>query len=134
METVSYIRIFNQVIDEFFVELIETFPEETSIKVNYTLFKTLIKVNVKKTCIEFMEKSSPFLEKILNRDEQFFLSKDKPGFLDSLNIEKIWTPGLSPVTKQAIWKYIQSFLAIGCKIVEMPMESQILINKIIKLK
>jgi hypothetical protein len=33
--------IFNQIIDEFFIELIDIFPEETKIKVQYTLFQTL---------------------------------------------------------------------------------------------
>jgi hypothetical protein len=78
-----------------------------------------------------MTKSIPFLEKIAMRDEQFFLGKEKPGLLDALNIEKIWTVDLSPVTKEAIWKYIQSFFTIGIKVVEMPSETHAIINYII---
>uniref|UniRef100_A0A6C0B073 Uncharacterized protein n=1 Tax=viral metagenome TaxID=1070528 RepID=A0A6C0B073_9ZZZZ len=129
--SVSYVKIFNQVVDEFFSELIEIFPEETKIKVKYTLFQTIVSANAKKPCTEFMTKSIPFLEKIAMRDEQFFLGKEKPGLLDTLNIEKIWTPELSPVTKQAIWRYIQSFFTIGIKIVEMPPETHGIINYII---
>ena len=131
MNNVSYVKIFNQVVDEFFSELIEIFPEENKIKVKYTLFQTLVSANAKKPCTEFMKNSIPFLEKIAMRDEQFFLGKEKPGFLDTLNIEKIWTPDLSPVTKDAIWKYIQSFFTIGVKVVEMPPETHQIINYII---
>jgi len=131
MNNVSYVKIFNQVVDEFFSELIEIFPEENKIKVKYTLFQTLVSANAKKPCTEFMKNSIPFLEKIAMRDEQFFLGKEKPGFLDTLNIEKIWTPDLSPITKDAIWKYIQSFFTIGVKVVEMPPETHQIINYII---
>ena len=53
----SYIKIFNQGGVEFFNELIDFFPEENSIKVKYTLFRTIIKINVKKPCLEFMKKN-----------------------------------------------------------------------------
>jgi hypothetical protein len=129
--SVSYIKIFNQVVDEFFNELMEMFPEEKKIKVQYTLFQTIIKANSKKPCYEFMSKSIPFLEKVAMRDEQFFIGNDKPQLLEALNIEKIWTPNLSQNTKTAIWRYIQSFFTIGIKIIEMPPETHEIINYII---
>ena len=128
---VSYIKIFNQVVDEFFNELIEIFPEEKKIKVQYTLFQTISKANSKRVCSEFMTKSVPFLEKVALRDENFFIGEDKPQLLEALNIKKIWTPELSQVTKNAIWKYIQSFFTIGIKVIEMPQETHNIINYII---
>jgi hypothetical protein len=128
--SVSYVKIFNQIIDEFFNELIDIFPEEPKIKVRYTLFQTICKANAKKPAIEFMTKSIPYLEKIAMRDEQFFISPDTPGFLQALNVEKIWNT-VSDNTKTAIWKYIQSFFTIGVKIVEMPQETHEIVNYII---
>jgi hypothetical protein len=128
--SVSYIKIFNQVVDEFFNELIDIFPEEPKIKVQYTLFQTIIKANAKKPAVEFMIKSLPYLEKIALRDEQFFISHDTPQFLQALNVEKIWKT-VSDNTKNAIWKYIQSFFTIGVKIVETPPETREIINYII---
>jgi len=132
--SVSYVKIFNQVIDEFFNELIEIFPEEKKIKVQYTLFQTIIKANAKKPCVEFMTKSIPFLEKVAMRDEQFFIGDERPQLLEALNVKKIWTPDLSPVTKNAIWKYIQSFYTIGINIVEMPPETHQILEYIINYK
>jgi len=128
--SVSYVKIFNQIIDEFFNELIDIFPEEPKIKVQYTLFQTIIKANAKKPAVEFMTKSIPYLEKIAMHDEQFFISPDTPQFLQALNVEKIWKT-VSENTKTAIWKYIHTFFTIGVKIVEMPQETHGIINYII---
>jgi hypothetical protein len=130
----SYIKIFIQVVDEFFTELIEIFPEENKIKVQYTLFQTIIKANAKKPCTDFMIGSIPYLEKVALRDEDFFIGENKPAILEALNIKNVWTPDLSQVTKNAIWKYIQSFFIIGVKIVEMPPETHNLLNYIIQQK
>ena len=128
---ISYIKIFNQVVDEFFNELMEIFPEEQNIKVKYTLFQTLAKANVKKPCMEFMIKSIPYLEKVAMRDEEFFTGEDTPNIIQALNVKNVWND-LSPQTKQAIWKYIQSFFAIGVNIVEMPPETHSILEYIIQ--
>jgi hypothetical protein len=123
--------MFNLVVDEFFNELIEIFPEEKKIKIQHTLFQAIIKANAKKPCTEFMIKSIPYLEKVAMRDEDFFIGDNKPQLLEALNIKKIWTPGLSQVTKDAIWKYIQTFFAVGINVVEMPPDTHEVINYII---
>ena len=134
MEYISYTKIFNQTVDEFFRELIDIFPEETKIKVQYTLFQTLISANAKQPCTRFMTGSIKYLEQIAARDEEFFKSADKQGILQSMNIEKLWTDDLSPVTKNAIWRYIQSFFTIGIKVIEMPPETHDIIQYIIDYK
>ena len=124
-------KLFNKTVDEFFTELIEIFPEETKIKVQYDLFQTLCKTNIRKPCTDFMIGSVKYLEKIAMRDEEFFIGEDKPGLLRSMNWDKIWTPDLSDNTKTAIWNYIRSFFTIGIKVVEMPPETHELIAYII---
>jgi hypothetical protein len=134
LSQVEYIRIFNQLIDEFFRELIDIFPEETKIKVQHNLFQSLCKSNFKKPCTDFMLGSIDYLEKISMKDEDFFKGTNKPDLLTSMNFEKLWTPELSPVTKEAIWKYIKSFFAIGVNAIQMPEESLPLIYFIINQK
>ena len=102
---------------QFFKELIDIFPEETKIKVQYNLFQSLCKANIRKPCSEFILGSIPYLEKIAMRDENFFLSSDKPNLLSSMNIEKLWASGISDNTKNAIWNYIKSFFVIVIKII-----------------
>jgi len=124
----TYIKIFNQIVDEFFNELIEIFPEETKIKTKYILFQGIIKVNIKKVCLEFMINIIPYLEQIAMRDEQFFLGNGKPKILEGIDL---WKTDLSPATKIAVWKYIQSLITIGSNVIEMPEEKHNLISYII---
>lgn len=128
---VSYVKMFNQVVEEFFRELIEIFPEENKIKVQHNLFQTLCKSNVKKACNDFMIGSIPYLEKICMKDENFFKGADSPTFLNLMGFENIWTPDLSDNTKSAIWNYIKSFFTLGSKVVNMPSDSLPLIEYII---
>ena len=131
MTHVSYIKIFNQMVDEFFRELVEIFPEESKIKVNYNLFQAMCKTNVRKQCNDFMFGSIPYLEKICMKDEDFFKGNERPTFLNSMGFENIWTDSLSVNTKNAIWNYIKSFFTIGYKIIAMPTDSIPLIEYII---
>jgi len=125
---VSYPKLFNQVVDEFFNELMEIFPENNNVKVKYNLFQTISSVNVKKPATDFMNRVVPYLEQIAMKDEAFFTSEHAPTVI------KEFGPHLhnaTESTKQAVWKYIKSFITIGNYIVEMPLETHALINYII---
>jgi hypothetical protein len=131
MNSVEYYRLFNQVVDEFFRELIEIFPEENKIKVQHNLFQTMCQANFKKPCNDFILGSVQYLEKIAMRDETFFKGEDKPDLLKSMNFERIWTDTLSSVTKDAIWRYIKSFFSIGVNVIQVPENAMVYINYII---
>ena len=132
MENISYIKIFNQVVDEFFTELIEMFPNENKIKVRYALFQTVSKTNVKKTCRDFMYGSVNYLEKIAMKDGSLFTGADKPNLLNEMNFDSLWSSGISENTKEVIWKYIKTFFTLGIKIIEMPPQTHALIKYIIE--
>ena len=131
MNNVSYVKIFNQVVDEFFRELIEIFPEESKIKVQYNLFQTLRSTNIKKACNDFIIGSIPYLEQICMKDENFFKGNQRPSFLNLMGFENIWTDDLSQNTKQAIWNYIKSFFTIGIKVIQIPDDKLPLVEYII---
>ena len=132
MDQISYLKIFNQVVDEFFKELILIFPEEKKIKVRYSLFQTICKTNARKTCNDFMIGSVRYLEKIAMKDPVLFLGDDKPPLLDQMNFSVLWNSGISDHTKEVIWKYIKTFFTIGIKVVDMPVETHSIIQYIIK--
>ena len=115
---VSYIQVFNQVVDEFFRELMCMFPTENKIKVNHALFQTMCKTNVRKPCNDFMQGVLPYLELIANKDDQLITGNAKPGIIDSNNLDVLW-PGMSDNSKKNIWKYIQTFIIIGTKIINV---------------
>ena len=129
---ISYIKLFNQVVDEFFRELINIEPGETKIKVQYNLFQTICKTNVRKPCNEFMNNIILYLDKLIIKDESIFSDPENmPSFIEKINFHIIW-PTLSENNKNVIWKYIKTFLIFGVHIVELPEDVVNMINYIIK--
>lgn len=117
----SYLKLFNKVVDEFLIELMELFPENNKIKVQYSLFQTLVKSNARKVPNDFMINSIPYLEKICMKDITFFQGSDN-FFLTRIGFETIW-PELSENTKEKIWIYLKTLFSIGSQIIELPQET-----------
>jgi hypothetical protein len=117
--------------DQFLLELMEIFPENNSIKTRYVMFKTLVTVNPEKLPNEFMVRIIPYLGKIAARDNNVFIGDDAPDIINKLNINKYLFLTLSENNKNALWQYLKSFIQVGSKVVEMPQETQKIINYII---
>ena len=114
-------QAFTSVMDEFLNELCETFPEEKKIKVYYNSFKTMKKVNSRQILEQFMKEASKHSEKIVNRDESYFMNSEAE-FLKEMNIEKWWTDDLSSGTKDAIWQYLNTLYVLGTTISNIPQD------------
>ena len=111
-------QAFNSMMQEFIEELIETFPEEKSLKVQYNAFLTLKKTNSKKVVEGFMANINPYVEAINQKDENVF--KQDIEFLKKINISKWWTDDLSENTKSAIWQYLSTLVMLGTTITSIP--------------
>jgi hypothetical protein len=109
------VSAFNDMLDQFLVELKETFPEEPSFKKYYNSFDLMRGVNPKK-CVEvFMQEITPYAQQIMTKDESVFQKLE-------LDIKKHWTPDLSSATKDAIWQYLQTLNILGMTITAIPPE------------
>jgi hypothetical protein len=128
------VSAFNEMMDQFMVELKETFPEEKAIGKYYTGFDLLKKSNPRKCVVGFMDEVTPFASQIMNKDESFFLDeKNKlPAILDEMHIRQHWTPELSQTTKDAIWQYLQTLYMLGTTIVNIPSDTLNMIEKVAK--
>jgi hypothetical protein len=117
----SSLQAFISVMDEFLQELTKTFPEEKQIKVYYNTFKTMKKVNSRKILDSFMAEVQKHSDKIINKDESYFLDTDDE-FLNSLNIKKWWKDDISDATKAAIWQYMNTLFVLGTTINSIPQD------------
>ncbi len=115
------IKLFNQVVNEFLTQLMEIFPENNKIKVQYSLFETLAKSNARKIPNDFMINSIPYLEKICMKDATFFQNTDN-FFLTRIGFDTIW-PELSENTKETIWVYLKTLFTIGSQLIQLPPET-----------
>jgi hypothetical protein len=130
MTTVS---AFNDTLDQFVAELVDTFPEEKTFKKYQLSLEIIRKTNARQSLNTFMSSVKSFSDKIMNRDDSFFLEDaTKIEFLSDLNICKIWTPDLSVNTKNAIWQYLQTLYLLGATISALPQDALSMIEDVAK--
>ena len=128
------VSAFNEMMDQFMIELKQTFPEEKAIGKYYTGFDLLKKSNPRKCVVGFMDEVTPLASQIMNKDESFFLNESNklPAILEEMHIRKHWDSDLSQSTKDAIWQYLQTLYMLGTTIVSIPSETLNMIEKVAK--
>ena len=121
MTSITYLTAFNNLIIKFNNYLIETFPEENDFKIYKRGFELLFKANAKKSCIFFKNYIINYREKIINKDETFFLENDyrdivdtsQDGMEDIVNkLKKYWAQ-LSDNNKTKIWDYLIALIKLS---------------------
>jgi hypothetical protein len=128
------VSAFNEMMDQFMIELKQTFPEEKTIGKYYTGFDLLKKSNPRKCVVTFMDEVTPLASQIMNKDESFFLNENNnlPAILEEMHIRQHWNADLSQTTKDAIWQYLQTLYMLGTTIVSIPSETLNMIEKVAK--
>lgn len=128
------VSAFNEMMDQFLVELKDTFPEEKSLRKYHTGFDLVKKSNPRKCITEFMNEVTPFADYIMKKNEELFLNDDinLPSILNGMNIKEHWNDKLPQATKDAIWQYLQTLYMLGTTIVSIPSETLSMIETVAK--
>lgn len=119
----TYLTAFNNLIFKFTDDLIETFPEENDFKVYKRALSILKSANAKKMCVIFKSYSHMYKEKILKKDESFFLENEyseiKKANEDENTVEQVinklkkYWGELSAENKEKIWKYLETLIKLA---------------------
>jgi hypothetical protein len=130
------LKAFNDMLEQFVKELIETFPEEKCLKKYAIKIDMLRNSNPRKCVDKFMRRIKPYSEFIMKKDDSFFMNipegQEVPAFVVDLNLHANWTPELSQKTKDAIWQYLQTLYMLGTTITSIPAETMDMIEMIAK--
>lgn len=118
------VKAFNDMMEQFLNELVLTFPEEKTL-LKYQATFDLAKTAWPRVTLEgFMKSIGPHAEKIMAKDEKFFLENGKDiEWVSEVNLQIIWKPDLSESTKDAIWQYLQTLYMLGTTIMMFPPET-----------
>ena len=114
---------FNQ-FNSFLGELKQMYPEDPDFPVFMTTL-SMMKIANPMLVVNFIKTEivDPFGAKILARDESFFMTQDYATRHDvDLNIvEKLkqYIQGMSPDTKETVWKYIEIISKLCLKTLEV---------------
>lgn len=115
------INLFCENLGLFLDDLSVLYPNDLTLKMSVTMFNTVSGFYKENIVKEFMEIIKPFSEKILKRDESFFLNEahehlpDDQWLMNEVEkIRSIWVdPNTSQDTKETIWRYMTTFVKIG---------------------
>jgi len=113
---------FNNLIFRFVDDLIDTFPEDDDFKVYKRTFTILKLANAKKMCNLFKVYSYNYREKILDKDESFFIENEYDEIKEANGAESIggiieklkqhWKT-LENDNKEKIWQYLSTMIKLG---------------------
>jgi hypothetical protein len=117
------IKVFCDVLKSFISDIYKSYPDNSLLLLQQSLYVMLL-TDPKSVVVQFMDSVDPFYEKILQKDEDFFLNGElekimnngEYSFLsDELNkISTIWRDPKTPEkTKNSIWKYFITLLKLG---------------------
>jgi hypothetical protein len=110
---------FNKLFEEFLEKIISKFPY-TRLKTYYRGFKILKSSSPATPANLFMAGCIEYKNQIKQRDDNFFLknksvnetARNFGNFTEDCGLDTYWDE-LTPVTKKAIWDYIQSLFVLG---------------------
>lgn len=114
----SSLSTFINLLDQFLIELVETFPEHAKFKVYYSNFELLKETNSRKILDKFMSEISPYSEYIINKNEELFNIECELN--NKLEINKVWNSDISDNTKGAIWAHLNTLYVFGSTINMIP--------------
>lgn len=128
MNKIIQIKVFNEILDQFFEYLQNNF---TFYRSDIILAKTTIgflqRNNPRLVVEQFMEHIKPYTDYVSNCDEKFFLNfKDsmsdddfvQKNILTCLKITSLWTSSdITNEHKAYIWLYLQKLIKAGEKVV-----------------
>lgn len=109
--------LFDQFIS-FLSELEDMYPNDTDFPVFSTSIKLLKSANPSILAKYIRENTSGFEDKIMNKDEEFFLTNDfndYSGYVDMNIFGKLkqYVKTMSPSSKENVWKYCQNIVRLS---------------------
>lgn len=113
---------FNQ-FNDFLKQLENMYPNDTDFPVFLTTLDLLKSTNPM-LVVKFVKENivDLYKDKILNKDESFFLDQDytKHGDVDLNIVQKLkkYVKDMSPNSKDVVWKYIELLMKLSMKILE----------------
>jgi len=124
------IGAFNDMMEQFLEELVQTFPEEPAMKKYQMSFEMLRKANSRACMENFMQSVTPYSQHIMSKDDSFFLNN--PEVFKDFKLNSIWTSEVSDSTKNAIWQYLQTLYILGNTISALPGDTLSMIEQMAK--
>tara|TARA_R100001163_G_C5068434_1_gene208705 strand:+ start:4388 stop:4861 length:474 start_codon:yes stop_codon:yes gene_type:complete len=112
---------FNHNLSLLIFQLSKIYPEDHDLKVWAEKFEWSKRFNAKLVCELFVDILGNYIEKIMTKDEKFFLMEidyhgkiENKEYLYLINkVIHVWSDSINEKLKDNIWKYFQTLLTYG---------------------
>ena len=119
----SNLTRFNNIVDQFIDQLIQTYNDNkyfsNEFKIFKEKFKLIRKINPAKSIEAFLLYGYAHKDKIMNEDENFFLNydcssdiKNEHSLMNSLKLKELWQNENSDEIKKSIFQYFKVFVVL----------------------
>jgi hypothetical protein len=134
MATQTYLEKFNFYLSSFLHELTSTFPEfKETIETNYSdiinLHETKESNNSDRYVKSYMTQVKSLHSQIAKKDDTIFKGLNEVHLLNGIDFRDIWSKDINENSRENIWKYLQTLIVIGKKVVGDDEEIGDLLNK-----
>ena len=111
---------FNNILNEFILKMIKTFPDQVKLNGYYKAFKISRLYNDELPLHIFMGGCLSFKTQIKTKDENFFKQRTEfvnkcnkySSFSNDIGLVEFWD-NISDLTKKSIWEYVQTLFVMG---------------------
>ena len=122
MATQTYLEKFNFYLSSFLHELTSTFPEfKETIETNYSdiinLHETKESNNSDRYVKAYMTQVKSLHSQIAKKDDTIFKGLNEVHLLNGIDFRDIWSNDINENSRENIWKYLQTLIVIGKKVV-----------------
>ncbi len=116
--SLTYIEKFNFYLASFLNEMITIFPEyEINIKKSYKELLDTKNDNSDTYVKEYMSAIKPYHNYLAKKDDTLYKLTSELVFVRDIDFRNVWAKDINEVTRQNIWKYLQTLVVIGKKVV-----------------
>lgn len=114
--SIAKVAAFNNLLRDIVNIVSRRFPDDQDIEYTKTQIELSISVSPRLTISTFLQNTQPYLEKILLKDERFFLDMaDSSKVLKGLSLNHKWS-SFDDTEKEKMWKNVQKMVVLGNKI------------------
>lgn len=118
MSSLTYVEKFNFYLKSFIDELITVYPEyKESLESEYKILFSENKTNTDEFVKEYMSMAKEYNSSIAKKDDSIFKGLNKINLLKNIDFRELWSKDINSNTRESIWKYLQTLIVIGRKVI-----------------
>lgn len=116
--SLTYVEKFNFYLKSFLNEMIVIFPEyKADIESSYNELLKEEKSNLDIYIKEYMDSIKNYNSYMAKKDDKLFKQSNELFFIRKIDFRNVWAKDIDEKTRENIWKYLQTLIVLGKKVI-----------------